>query len=70
MLENRLLVDHILSLRGVTGADRQRLCSDEVAVNSLTAVITNSINPDPIDNALREYWASQKADDPSDKSDE
>ena len=63
MLDNRALVDHILNLRGIAAADRKRVCGDAGAVTLLTSVIQRSINSDPIDIALREYWASQKAGD-------
>lgn len=69
MLDNRALVDHILTCRGVSAVDRERVCGDESAVQMLAGVIGRAISPDPIDAALREYWASQKVSG-SDEDDE
>ena len=70
MLDNRALVDDMLTRRGVSAMDRERLCGDAAAVDMIATVIVRSINPDPIDRAVRDYWESQKASDPLDEDDD
>lgn len=54
MLDNRSLVQHVMTLRGIGATDKERLCSNPDSVAAIANAIFESKSTDWIDRAIGE----------------